>query len=239
MKRFLAVLLVAVFFLVGCNGTVPVPAEPTRGEPVEPTAVIPTNVPTETAVPSPTPTEVPTATPTPTITPTPTVTREMTVWEIARQMVVDMLPLCTQQTISAPTDSYVQYDVALGRAFLEAHPEINDPHWFVVTQGFVFTEKSGYQSPFSLFDLNPSRWGHLVDSLPANSNPESLLQDPQTPVLFTCESYGLFMEEIKENNDGDGGIEGEVWLFYEIGGEKPYVFDGDLKIIHLIFPSEP
>jgi len=74
MKRNLifALVFALTVLLAGCNGTVPpVTAEPTRGELVESTAVIPTEVP-PTAVPSPTPAAVPTEVPTTTPTEVPT-----------------------------------------------------------------------------------------------------------------------------------------------------------------------
>lgn len=211
------------------------------GELIAPsTPTVPTQTATSTRTPTPTATLDPTMEPTatPTGVPTPTTTPEPTIWGIARRMVLDTLPVCdfdqwpAQPEGTAPQELSVKYDKSLEEAVLAAHPELGG--WYIYTNGFVFTEKSGYQNPFAFADLNPNIWMRVLDSV-GDETPEVLLQDPQAPVLFMCESYIVALEANHENNNGNGILSGEVYLFYEVGGKQALFLDGELRKVHFKF----
>lgn len=239
-------LIVAIGLLLGsCNGAATV-------VPLEPTEVYPTVVPTGTAIPTATPTVAPTETPIPTVTPTPTVTPIPSVWEISRQMVREQLPICEARAGQPPlSDSefqklagdYVFEDLLT--AIFAAHPEL-ESSWIGNVNGFILAEKPEYHSPFSFFDLPWEKWDRLVEgwekvfgAFGKDQDPDAFekqLQDSTVPILITCQTYALFMEDTPENRDRDRVFGGKAWLFYEVGGTDPYRFDGELRGVHFTFP---
>lgn len=138
MKKSLAILLIAAFFLAGCSGTAP----PVTAEPP---AVIPTVAPTETAVPSPTPAAKPTAAPTatPTEVPTPTATLEPgSVWAIAQTMLAECAG-AGEVGRSDTRDLQWAYMSQLGS---------HAPGYGASIAGYVLAHNGTYHSPFGFLD---------------------------------------------------------------------------------------
>ena len=213
-KLIFALVLVFAVGLVGCTGNVLASA-----------TIAPTQEPTATPPPTAVPTEVPTATPTevPTVVPAPTATSEPTVWDIADQMLAE----CAVWGSGARNtgeyymkfEAYLEPIVALVR---ETHPEADFPLEY--TANSVRFARADY-------------W--ISDNDGTNANPFSWmeLQYPVSPT--SCAGYVLLLENLPENIDSDGIFVGEAYLFYEVGGDQPYVLDGELKEMHFTFPSVP
>jgi len=220
-KMMFALVLVFAVLLVGCNGNVsPTASATTAPATAEPTVVIPTEVPTNTAVPTqePTATVEPTATPTEVLTPT--ATPIPTVWEIADQMLAE----CTgaHNIFDAPSSQWSVYlDQLRGRVY-QLYPDF-DPETVgglsVTSSNAVLADDGKNPSPFAFVD-------YPLDT-------ELELTAFETTV---CEGFVLAYDlSLAENGDGDGILAGEAYLFYEVGGTQPYVLDGELKEVHFTF----
>jgi len=129
--------------------------------------------------------------------------------------------------------TWERYELQLRDQMLAAHPEW-DTRGYVRNYGIgrlfaqdgkewswvAYTttlERSSYPNPFSKADLPQG-------GADTGISPEE------------CAMYILVFEKSPENGDGDGIIAGEAYLFYEVGGQDPLIFDGDLKELRFNLP---
>ncbi|NIT04027.1 hypothetical protein GTO10_03815 [Candidatus Saccharibacteria bacterium] len=221
MRKLTFLLILPVLFLVGCQRVEAVVPSPTVEEPTV-TVVSPTATPEPTVIPTEVPTKVPTQIPTPTATPEPSA------WDIVDQMFSECaaLPRWGKST-------WDRYELQLRDQMLAAHPEWD-------TRGYVRNYGIG-----RLFAQDGNEWSWIAntDTLEMRDypNPFSFADLPDGSADTglrpeDCAMYILVYEKVPENGDGDGVIVGEAYLFYEVGGQDPLIFDGELRELRFSMP---
>ncbi|MGH2621104.1 MAG: hypothetical protein ACRDHG_11130 [Anaerolineales bacterium] len=207
-RNLIALVLVFAVLATGCKGTLPAATTPT--ETSEPTAV-PSSTPTEI------PTATATATSTPTEVPTPTATPGPTVWEIAQKMMEECADCWNPLEGDKREDIRVliRYEKELPAGVFAQRPDLKNPAWKWALDRIILADTGGNPNPFSADRAD---------------------QGTGVPAQPDLGYYLLIYENIPENNDGDGILAGEAYLFYEIGGTVPYILDGQLKEVHFFFP---
>lgn len=211
MNAKLAIAL-ALVFAVGLVGCLPTQVD-TGNVPASPTEA-PTLVPTSVPTLAPTATLEPTPVPTevPTEETTPTVTPEPTLWEIVKVMMAE----CGIPETAVSDEVSGRYFDELGNQVADAHPELDSPLWMSLASSWVSPEKDGNQNPFAFAE----------GMLPRDA-------------LLVCDGYVLYIENVPDNLDGDGTLVGKAHLFYEVGGTRPYVLDGELQEVRFTFQPVP
>ena len=227
MNKITLFLTLVSLILVGCSSVeavVPSPLPPTRVTATERPPDLP---PGWSATPE--PTETPITEPTPDIV----ASQYRHIWDIAEVMMREcagatQLPKELWYPDGVSHSVVADYKMEIHSYASQVYPNLtsNSP---TSRNGNRFTSYHGnrilvnngdYASPFDFLD--PAGVKRLFEYRP-----------------LYCEGFIVFLEEVPENEDTDGILVGEAWLFYEVGGTEPYVLDGELKEVHSFFPSNP
>jgi len=169
-------------------------------------AVTETAAQTEMAVP--TQTAIPTATPTE--VPTATATPVPTVWDIAQTMLAECVGSTNAAGVRGIEESYAN---SLSAAAVSMVPQLADSQkWLIRSMTNLLPNDGVNPSPFA--NANRPSWNYWWKG------------------ASYCDGYVLVYENIPENNDGDGILVGEAYLFY-------VTLNGQFKEVHYAFPPAP
>ena len=153
-----------------------------------------------------------------------------TAWEIAEKMLAECAGSKPYNGRALFTGAEVGYMHQLYSNVIETHPDLGNGDFMAGGHRSALANDGDNPNPFARRDVDLQKFlenGEIVRGGNDNYMPTY------------CEGFVLIFMDIPENNNGDGILEGEAYLFYEVGGTQPLFLDGELREVSFTFPPVP